>query len=192
MLLGDYVGAAAVLALVRGLLAEVHPHARPPAVTLDSPFEELGIGGLELAEVLLRVQDEFKVALPRRGYVAVFASPDPEGGAERLVVLAETSATEDEARSALRSEIAATTVDPLGVAPDDVVLAPPRTIPKTSSGKIRRAASRQIYEAGKVGARPRALWWELARLRLRGAAPSVRRVRRAAAAVAFAVHAWVL
>jgi 1-acyl-sn-glycerol-3-phosphate acyltransferase len=128
----------------------------------------------------------------RKGCVAVFASPDPEGGAERLVVLAETRATEDDARSALRSEIAATTVDLLGVAPDDVVLAPPRTVPKTSSGKIRRAASRQIYEAGKVGARRRALWWELARLRLRGAAPSVRRARRAAAAVAFAVYAWVL
>jgi 1-acyl-sn-glycerol-3-phosphate acyltransferase len=128
----------------------------------------------------------------RKGCVAVFASPDPDGGAERLVVMAETRLTGDDARAALRSEIVSTTVDLLGVAPDDVVLAPPRTVPKTSSGKIRRAASREIYEAGRIGARPRALWWELARLRLRGAAPSLRRARHAVAAVTFAAYAWLL
>jgi len=128
----------------------------------------------------------------RKGCVAVFASPDPSGGPERLVVMAETRAVRDEARAALRSEIAATAVDLLGVAPDDVVLAPPRTVLKTSSGKIRRTASQQIYQAGKIGARPRAVWWELARLRLRGAAPSLRRARRAAGAVAFALYAWVV
>jgi 1-acyl-sn-glycerol-3-phosphate acyltransferase len=128
----------------------------------------------------------------RKGCVAVFASPDPSGGAERLVVMAETRATTDDARAALRSEIAATAVDLLGVAPDDVVLAPPRTVLKTSSGKIRRAASQQIYQAGKIGAQPRALWWELAWLRLRGAVPSLRRARGAAGAVAFAVYTWVV
>ncbi len=126
----------------------------------------------------------------RKGCVAVFASPDPSGGPERLVVMAETRATRDDVRAALRSEIAATAVDLLGVAPDDVVLAPPRTVLKTSSGKIRRAASRELYAANKIGARPRALWWELVRLRLRGAAPSLRRARRAAASVAFAGYAW--
>jgi len=128
----------------------------------------------------------------RKGCVAVFASPDPSGGAERLVVMAETRAIGDDARAALRSEIAATAVDLLGVAPDDVVLAPPRTVLKTSSGKIRRAASQAIYQAGKIGARPRALWWELARFRLRGAAPSLRRARSAAGAVAFALYTWVV
>jgi acyl-coenzyme A synthetase/AMP-(fatty) acid ligase len=85
--------------------------------------------------------------------------------------MAETRATDDETTASLRAEITSKTVDLLGVAPDDVVLVPPRTVPKTSSGKIRRAASREIYEKGKIGARPRALWWELARIRLRGAGP---------------------
>ncbi|WP_322861569.1 AMP-binding protein [Mycobacterium europaeum] len=128
----------------------------------------------------------------RKGCVAVFASPDPSGGPERLVVMAETRVLRDDARAALRSEIAATTVDLLGVAPDDVVLAPPRTVLKTSSGKIRRSASRALYQAGKIGARPRALWWELARLRFRGAAPSLRRAGRAAGDVAFAGYAWAV
>ncbi|MGB8389855.1 AMP-binding protein [Mycobacterium sp.] len=128
----------------------------------------------------------------RKGCVAVFASPDPSGGPERLVVMAETRVTEDGARAALRSEIASTAVDLLGAAPDDVVLAPPRTVLKTSSGKIRRAASRQIYQARKIGVRPHAVWWELARLRLRGAAPSLRRARRAAGDMVFACYAWVV
>lgn len=128
----------------------------------------------------------------RKGCVAVFACAEPGRGAERLVVMAETRAAGDEAAAVLRSEIVSTTVDLLGVAPDDVVLAPPRTVPKTSSGKIRRAASREIYQQGRIDARHRALWWELLRLRLRGAVPSLRRARRAVAAVAFAAYAWAL
>src|SRR5271157_66708 len=53
-----------VLDLVRGLTAEVRPHASHLTVTLDSPFDDLGIGSLELAELLLRLQDAFSVSLP--------------------------------------------------------------------------------------------------------------------------------
>ncbi len=132
------------------------------------------------------------IAGVRKGCVAVFASPDPAGGAERLIVMAETRTKEDETTAALRSEIVSATVDLLGVAPDDVVLAPPRTVLKTSSGKIRRSASREIYEKGRIDARPQALWWELARIRLRGVGPSLRRARNTAATVAFAAYAWML
>jgi len=53
-----------VLDLVRGLTAEVRPRASHLTVTLDSPFDDLGIGSLELAELLLRWQDAFSVSLP--------------------------------------------------------------------------------------------------------------------------------
>ena len=56
--------AARILELVQKLTAEVHPNASRVSVTLDSPFDDLGIGSLELAELLLRVQDAFGVALP--------------------------------------------------------------------------------------------------------------------------------
>ncbi|WP_245998717.1 AMP-binding protein [Nocardia pseudobrasiliensis] len=128
----------------------------------------------------------------RKGCVAVFAAANPVGGPERLVVMAETRVSGDQATDALRTQIVSTTVDLLGVPPDEVVLAPPRTVPKTSSGKIRRAASREIYEQRRIGARPRPLWWELIRLRLRAVVPSWRRTRRGAAATAFAAYAWVV
>src|ERR1700739_599150 len=53
-----------VLELVRSLVAEVHPHASRLTVTLDSPFEELSIGSLELVELLHRIQDSSAVTLP--------------------------------------------------------------------------------------------------------------------------------
>jgi len=39
----------------------------------------------------------------------------------------------------------------VGVPPDTVVLLPPGAIPKTSSGKIQRAATRALYEDGGLG-----------------------------------------
>jgi len=125
----------------------------------------------------------------RKGCVAVFGTSDPDAGGEQLVVLAETRAADEQAKDALRTAITATTVDLLGLAPDDVVLAPPGTVLKTSSGKIRRAASRGIYERGRIRTRSQPLWWELTRLRLRGGATSLRRFGHAVVVVGFAAYA---
>ncbi|WP_330178592.1 acyl carrier protein [Nocardia sp. NBC_01503] len=57
------VWAAVVLTIVRGLVAEVHPHASRATVTLDSRFDDLGIGSVELAELLVRVRDASGVEL---------------------------------------------------------------------------------------------------------------------------------
>jgi acyl carrier protein len=111
----------------------------------------------------------------RRGCVAVFGSPDPKTGTDRIVVLAETRVESAAGRDALVREIDAAAGDILGGPADDVVLAPPHTVLKTSSGKIRRAACRDIYESGEVGRPPRAVWWQILRLALRGVGPAVRR-----------------
>jgi 1-acyl-sn-glycerol-3-phosphate acyltransferase len=116
----------------------------------------------------------------RKGCVAAFGSTDRRNGTERLVVLAETRVTDAAGREALRGAIDALAVDVLGTAVDDVVLAPPHTVPKTSSGKLRRAAARQLYEQGATATRTRAVWVQVARLWLAGLAPQARRLRRAA------------
>jgi hypothetical protein len=41
------------------------------------------------------------------------------------------------------------------------VLAPPHTVPKTSSGKIRRVAAREYYERGPSAVRLQAVWLQL-------------------------------
>src|SRR5207249_2561955 len=52
----------------------------------------------------------------------------------------------------------------LGTPPNNVVLAGPHSIPKTSSGKIRRNRTRLLYESGKLEAPERPPWLQIARL----------------------------
>ncbi len=114
----------------------------------------------------------------RKGCVAVFGTADPVSGTERVVALAETRLSDPVRREALRRAVDAASLELLGTALDDVVLAQPHTVPKTSSGKIRRAASRELYERGLGKVRRRAVWLQILRLRLAGVAPALRRVRR--------------
>jgi 1-acyl-sn-glycerol-3-phosphate acyltransferase len=101
----------------------------------------------------------------RKGCVAAFGVPDPEAGTERLVVVAETR--EPAARhDALRGAIVDRVVTTLGVPPDVVAIVPPRSVLKTSSGKIRRSATRDAYLAGKVARGRRPARWQVARLLL--------------------------
>jgi 1-acyl-sn-glycerol-3-phosphate acyltransferase len=128
----------------------------------------------------------------RKGCVAVFGSPDPVARTERLVVVAETHETDRQILEELRHHIDTVSTDLLGAPPDDVVLAPPHTVPKTSSGKIRRSTSRELYEQGKLGRGQGAVWWQWVRLVLAGVLPPWRRTWRTALTLLYAAYAWVL
>jgi acyl carrier protein len=132
-------------------------------------------------------------ALPgiRKGCVAVFGSPDPRTGTERVIVLAETRETESDALEALRRSINDRALDLVGLPADHIVLAPPHTVLKTSSGKIRRAASREYYERGGSGGRPAAVWLQLARVAWTSLLPELRRRLRALLGLAYAAWAWL-
>jgi len=131
-------------------------------------------------------------ALPgiRKGCVAVFGSIDPGNGTERVVVLAETRETAADALEALRRSINERAVDLIGLPADDIVLAPPHTVLKTSSGKIRRAASREYYESGGASARPAPVWLQLARLARASLLPELRRQLRALSGLAYSAWVW--
>jgi 1-acyl-sn-glycerol-3-phosphate acyltransferase len=128
----------------------------------------------------------------RRGCIAAFGSPDPSTGTERLVVLAETRETGAAEQDGLRARIVEATVAALGEPPDEVVLAPPHTVLKTSSGKIRRAACRELYEAGRVGARGHAAWWQVIRLISGSLLPQARQVARAVCHVLYGLYGWLI
>jgi acyl-CoA synthetase (AMP-forming)/AMP-acid ligase II len=114
----------------------------------------------------------------RKGCVAVFGSRDRRAGTEKIVVLAETRETDAARREALRGSINDLAVAIIGAAPDDIVLAGPGTVLKTSSGKIRRAASREVYEHGGGGG-TRAVWLQIVRLTWSAILPQARRSLRA-------------
>jgi acyl carrier protein len=128
----------------------------------------------------------------RKGCVVVFGSTETASMTERLVVLAETRETDQPVLQTLRSQIEALFVDRLGLPPDDVVLAPPHTVLKTSSGKLRRAASRSLYEQGKIGPKHPAVWWQITRLVAAAVLPQLRRFWRTTTEVLYTLYAWML
>jgi 1-acyl-sn-glycerol-3-phosphate acyltransferase len=128
----------------------------------------------------------------RKGGVVVFGATDQSTGTERVVVVAETRETDESARAALQKRAHEVATDIAGTPPDDMVLAPPRAVPKTSSGKIRRSAARELYESGTIGAPQRSLWWQVLRLSLAGAGPQLKRLRRLLADLLYAGWWWIV
>jgi 1-acyl-sn-glycerol-3-phosphate acyltransferase len=126
----------------------------------------------------------------RKGCVAAFGVADRDAGTERLVVLAESRERQEPARQRLREAVQERVLALLGEPADEVVLAPPHSVPKTSSGKVRRAASRELYLSGRIGRGSAALGWQLARLALSGARVQLGRFFRAAWAPLYSAWVW--
>ncbi|MBN1546574.1 MAG: AMP-binding protein, partial [Syntrophaceae bacterium] len=115
----------------------------------------------------------------RKGNVVVFGTSDPETDTEQLIVVAETREEDPGTLEALKKEINALTIDLTGMAADDIFLAKPGTVLKTSSGKIRRAANRALYKRGQIGRRHLFGWWPFVRIILGSIFPELRRIRQA-------------
>jgi acyl carrier protein len=128
----------------------------------------------------------------RKGCVAVFGSPDPASGTERLVVLAEERLADAGARSTLRDAVARAVIETVGEPPDEIVLAPPHTVLKTSSGKVRRSACRALYESGGVSVAPLAPRRQLLRLAAGAVLPRLRHLGTAGLRLLFGVYAMAL
>jgi acyl carrier protein len=128
----------------------------------------------------------------RRGCVAVVAAADPASGTERLVVLAETRETDEARLAELRRQVSAAVLEVAGTPPDEVRFAGPGAVPKTSSGKIRRAEARERYERGDLDRADRPVWWQVARLAAGGVLPRLRRAAPAAVAIGYGIYARVL
>ena len=128
----------------------------------------------------------------RRGCVAVFGSLDRASGTERVVVLAETREQDATLHEALKKQINQLAMSLIAAPADDIVLAPPATVPKTSSGKIRRVAAREYYERGPESVRPQAVWLQFVRLVLAGVAPQMRRGWRTARSMLFGLRGWLV
>jgi acyl carrier protein len=128
----------------------------------------------------------------RKGCVAAFGSTDPHTGSEQLVVLAETRETGSEETNRLKKEITTIASDLLSLPPDVVILAPPHTVLKTSSGKIRRSACKELYEKGELGRASKAVWLQFIRMATHSLLPEWRRVRQKLGNTLYAAYAWTL
>ena len=125
----------------------------------------------------------------RKGCVAAFGVSDPAVGTERFVIVAETRIRRGEDRTALEAAVIERVATALGLPPDVVVLSGPGSVLKTSSGKIRRAATRDAYTSGRLFERPPSTLLQWARLASRAAVGHARRLSRRGGQLAFT--GWV-
>ncbi|MGB8279006.1 MAG: AMP-binding protein [Methylovirgula sp.] len=128
----------------------------------------------------------------RKGGVAVFGVADRVSGTERVVIVAETRETDPAMRTALEARAYELANTVCGTPPDEIVLAPPQTVPKTSSGKIRRSAARELYESGRIGQPQRALWLQILRLYLTGLGPQLFRFWTRLRGMLYASWWWIV
>ncbi|CEG61208.1 AMP-binding protein [Legionella micdadei] len=100
----------------------------------------------------------------RKGCVIAFGVSDPVLGTEKLIIVAESYALEKEKQKTICAEITEKMMTALEIAPDVIFLVPPKTVPKTSSGKLRRSACKQAYLQGKLIKKHKSITWQLVKL----------------------------
>ena len=125
----------------------------------------------------------------RKGCVVAFGTRDAATQTEKLIVVAETRHTDPAARAQLTARVNQRVVDNLGEPPEEILLAAPHTVLKTSSGKLRRAATRAAYEDGSLGRAHAGPALQLLRLTLQGVRPELRRIARSAARIVYGLYA---
>lgn len=128
----------------------------------------------------------------RKGCVVAFGTKEPSTATEKLVVLAETRLADPTSRAQLKARITECVVDCIGEPPEEVVLAVPHAILKTSSGKLRRAATCTAYEDNTLGRAPARPAVQMLRLAIEDVAAPLRRARDSGARVAYGLYAWVI
>ncbi len=100
----------------------------------------------------------------RKGCIVAFGLKDEGSGTERLVVVAEVRERDAGRHAAIAAAVTEQVSRGLGLPPDRVELLPPRSIPKTSSGKLRREETKQLYLQGELSAAKAPAWLQIARL----------------------------
>lgn len=90
----------------------------------------------------------------RKGCVVAFGLNDTKLGTEKLIVVAETRETNQKKHPAIIKQINEKLSSFLNFVPDEIVLVQPRTVPKTSSGKLQRSACKLLYQQKKLNKKP--------------------------------------
>ncbi len=74
-------------------------------------------------------------------------------GADRPTILVQCRPTDAPGRARLADDVKARVMEAVGVA-CDVVLVPPRSLPKTSSGKLARSKAKTLFVSGELAPLP--------------------------------------
>jgi fatty-acyl-CoA synthase len=125
----------------------------------------------------------------RKGCVVAFGAADPVAGTERLVIVAESRERNRDGRARLAQAITTQVTEMLGRPPNVVEVVPPNVIPKTSSGKLRRDATKQRFLSGELNSDAPPAWLQLARLAAASSAGRIRTALRRTVRVVYGCYA---
>jgi acyl-CoA synthetase (AMP-forming)/AMP-acid ligase II len=89
-----------------------------------------------------------KVPGVRKGNVISFGTMKPHNDRERVVIVFETAVVDPAEQTRLKGEVRKAVQQSLGLTVDDCVAIGSGVLPKTSSGKLQRAKTRELYETG--------------------------------------------
>lgn len=100
----------------------------------------------------------------RQGCVVAFGTVDTKRNTEELVIVAEVREKYQSQQQAVIDRVHETISTSLDVVPDKVILVAPHVVPKTSSGKLQRAACKTMYLEGSLGKKQIPSWLQIVRL----------------------------
>jgi fatty-acyl-CoA synthase len=100
----------------------------------------------------------------RKGCIVAFGIKDEASGTEKLVIAAEVRERDARRRATIAAAVTQQVAQGLGLPPDRVELLPLGSIPKTSSGKLRREETKQLFLDGTLSAEKPPAWLQMARL----------------------------
>ncbi len=128
----------------------------------------------------------------RKGCVAIFGVIDKRTTTEQLVILAETKLTQKVSREELIDKIYTLCNDLLGSPADEVILAEPGAILKTSSGKIRRSATKDLFKKNRGKSENQNLWLQFCRLGIKSFFARIKRFFHFTKAYLFSGYCWTV
>jgi 1-acyl-sn-glycerol-3-phosphate acyltransferase len=100
----------------------------------------------------------------RKGCIVAFGIKDEGSGTEKLVVVAEVRERDSRRYPAIAAAVKEQISQGLGLPPDRVELIPLGSIPKTSSGKLRREETKQLFLNGELCVAKPPPWMQIIRL----------------------------
>src|SRR5262249_36429694 len=115
---------------------------------------------------------------------------DSAGGAASRATAGPLAGSPDSPEADLRRAINQRLLQLVGMPADDIVLLAPGLLPKTSSGKLQRAACRQAYQRGSLGRRQSAAAWQWLRLGARAGVQRAAQAARAAGRLLYTIYFW--
>jgi len=86
----------------------------------------------------------------RKGNVIAFGTMKGPGDRERVVITFETAVSDEAGKKRLEAEVRKAVQQAVSLTVDDIVPLAPGVLPKTSSGKLQRAKTRELYESGEL------------------------------------------